>query len=266
MRSSNTTSLLRLLCTVAGAWCITAAAPAWAVAPLMIWPIDPVILGDQRAAAVWVENHGTEPLSIQVRVLDWQQPEGVERLGPQQQVVASPPITSIPPGQRQMVRLIATQPALPGAERAYRVLVDELPSTDPASDAAPGGAAVKLQMRYSLPLFVYGKGVRPDKELATNTERKQPEPARLLRPQIAWSITRAEGKPMLNIRNLGEAHARITGVEWVADGQAPVAVNQGLLGYVLPQVRMRWPLDREPPAGYTLKAVVNGTSMPLQRE
>jgi len=257
-------TLGRRLRTLAGAACIAAATQAGAIAPIMIWPVDPVIQGDQRAVAVWIENHGSQPLSMQVRVLDWQQPEGVERLGPQQQVVASPPISSIPPGQRQMVRLIATQPIPPGIESSYRVLIDELPSAEPLEEGAPSGAAVKLQMRYSLPLFVYGTGARPEKEQPPGTERRRPEPAKVLRPQLVWSVTRAQGRPQLAIRNLGDAHARITAVEWEAEGQASVAVNQGLLGYVLPQARMHWPLDREPPAGYRLKAVVNGASMPLQ--
>lgn len=44
---------------------------AQAAASVMIWPIDPVIKSDQRAAALWLENRDTRPVTLQVRVFGW---------------------------------------------------------------------------------------------------------------------------------------------------------------------------------------------------
>lgn len=73
-------------CTLAVAvfagWCAFGL-PAHAASPLMIWPLDPVISGPQRAAALWVENRGSEPLALQARVLQWSQAEGEDQLSAQ---------------------------------------------------------------------------------------------------------------------------------------------------------------------------------------
>ena len=73
---------------------------AGAVSPIMIWPVDPVIVGEPQAVALWIENQGDLPIAMQVRVFGWEQPQGEDALAPQQQVIASPPISSIPPTTR----------------------------------------------------------------------------------------------------------------------------------------------------------------------
>ena len=253
---------------------------AGAVSPITIWPVDPVIVGEPQAVALWIENQGEQPIAMQVRVFGWEQPQGADALAPQQQVIASPPISSIPPRQRQMVRLIATRPAPPLSEQAFRVVVDELPGTAPplpppsadgavaapAPAPAPAGAAVNLQMRYSVPLFVYGPDARPDKPLPGTSAgaRRTPAPSQVLEPKLDYRVVRtAGGRPALAIRNRGTAHGRITLVDWVAEGRPPVTVNAGLLGYVLPGQRMQWPLEKEPPPGHGLRATVNGRTLAL---
>ncbi|MFE8646195.1 molecular chaperone [Sphingomonas sp. NCPPB 2930] len=268
---------------IAAAVLALAGGGAGAVSPIMIWPVDPVIVGEPQAVALWIENQGDQPIAMQVRVFGWEQPLGEDALAPQQQVIASPPISSIPPRQRQMVRLIATRPAPPLTEQAFRVVVDELPGTAPPLPAAappadgaapapalpaapPAGAAVNLQMRYSVPLFLYGPDARPDKPLPSTSAgaRRTPAPSQVLEPKLDYRVVRTPaGRPALAIRNRGTAHGRITLVDWVADGRPPVAVNAGLLGYVLSGQRMQWPLEKEPPPGHVLRATVNGRTLAL---
>ncbi len=268
---------------IAAALLVLAGGGAGAVTPIMIWPVDPVIVGEPQAVALWIENQGDQPIAMQVRVFGWEQPLGEDALAPQQQVIASPPISSIPPRQRQMVRLIATRPAPPLAEQAFRVVVDELPGTAPPLPAAappadgaapaqappaaaPAGAAVNLQMRYSVPLFLYGPDARPDKPLPSTSAgaRRTPAPSQVLEPKLDYRVVRTPaGRPALAIRNRGTAHGRITLVDWVAEGRPPVTVNAGLLGYVLPGQRMQWPLEKEPPPGHVLQATVNGRTLAL---
>lgn len=59
-------------------------------------------------------------------------------------------------GNKQLIRLIKQTKAPDGAEQAYRIIVDEIPSSDNAGTPPMG---LKIQMRYSLPLFVYGQGI-----------------------------------------------------------------------------------------------------------
>lgn len=245
------TFLLRLL---AAAWLLWAGA-AQAQSSLMIWPLDPVIEDDQRAAALWLENRGSQPLSLQVRVLAWNQQDRTDGYAAQETVIPSPPMATVPPGQRQMVRLMNTRPAPDGQEVAYRVLVDELPAADGSDDGKQAGSAmgIRLQIRYSVPLFVSGKGhwTKPRAD-------RQRDAADAAQPALQWHSRQQDDGHYLFVRNDGRAHARLTAVQWVR-GNDSVTLNAGLLGYVLPGAEMRWRLEGPPPAGHALRARINNT-------
>lgn len=238
--------------TIALAGCLAGAA-AQAQSSLMLWPLDPVIEDDQRAAALWLENRGTQPMSLQIRVLAWSQGERTDGYASQEAVVASPPMAVVPAGQRQLVRLMNTQPAPAGTELAYRVLVDELPSADGADDGQRQGSAmgIKLQIRYSVPLFVSGR------DHWTKPRADKPrDAATAARPDLRWRTERGMDGHYLFVRNDGRAHARLTAVQWVR-GSSVVTINPGLLGYVLPGAEMRWKLEQPPPPGHVPQARVN---------
>ena len=91
---------------------VIAPPPAAAQQPgsILIWPINPVIEGDDRAAALWLENPGKAPVTLQVRVYAWAQLDGRDAYAPQDEVLGTPPIVSIQPGERQLIRLTRTTP------------------------------------------------------------------------------------------------------------------------------------------------------------
>ena len=244
--------------------------PALAGTPLLIWPIDPVIGPGQQATALWLENQGSEAATLQVRVFGWSQPQGEDAFSPQPSVLPSPPIATVAPGTRQLVRLIATRPAPPGGEQAFRVFVDELPAAataspqapqSPASPASPppgaAGASVNLQLRYAVPLFVYGAGAVPP--AARSRDGTGGPEAGALAPRLDWKLLFDKGQPTLLLRNTGTAHARVTAVEWrLPDNRPAQVLNPGLLGYVMPGAAMRFPIDKTPPGGAALRALLNG--------
>lgn len=236
-----------------------------AASPLMIWPVDPVIAGPQRAVALWLENRGENTVSMQVRVFRWSQVEGEDRFEPQGQVVASPPISQIPPGQRQMVRLIATTPTPPQQEHAYRVLVDELPAPAPSAEAgsAEPVAAVQLQIRYAIPLFVYGPLTLPAR-LAD--ARSLVDGTTVVQPELWWTVQRDQGKERVRLINRGAAHARLTSAGWTGAAGAAEAARQDTLSYVLPYSEKWLDIAPRPGAGTaTLNATVNGRDARLPR-
>jgi len=211
---------------------------------ILIWPINPVIEGDDRAAALWLENPGKAPVTLQVRVYAWAQHAGRDAYAPQDEVLGTPPIVTIQPGERQLIRLTRTTPPPAVAEKPYRVIVDEIPTSD-----APGapGAAVSFRMRYSLPLFSYAAG----------EAGKGKAKAVLPQPSLGWRVGADADGRYLEIRNAGAGHARLTDVAFVAgSGRSPVA--EGLFGYVLPGAAMRWPLPQATNAAGELLAAVNG--------
>lgn len=217
---------------------LSAAANAGAV---VLWPVDPVIAAGQQSTAVWIENRGTEPVTMQIRSLGWSQAHGDDDYTRQDAVVSSPPITSVAAGARQLVRIIRRAPDA-GGEHAYRLLIDELPKP---VDRGTGSttASLAVQMRYSIPLFTYGAGARST-------------------PALSARLVLAEGARWIEIRNTGDAHARLTDLKLVNHGRSTLLL-QGLAGYVLPGATRRFRLPvTTPPAG-TFVAGVNGVEQTL---
>ncbi len=226
---------------------------AHAASSVLIWPIDPVLEADQQASALWLENRGTETANLQIRVFGWSQNGYEEQYQNQRDVIGSPPLAKIEPGQKQLVRLTRTKAVPPGQELAYRIIIDEIPSAQPPS--AEGGktaAAIRFQMRYSVPLFAYGAGLW-SKEDST----RQRDPKGIGLPQLTWRTVAVDGRPYVEVRNQGAVHARLTDVAIKQGGQnKPLA--EGLLGYVLPGAVMRWPAPGALAGDSALQVRVNG--------
>jgi len=238
---------------IAALW--LASLPAGAATSVLIWPIDPVLEADQKAGALWLENRGTTAANLQVRVFAWRQADYQEQFQAQREIIGSPPVASIAPGQRQLIRLTRTAPSPVGQEQAYRIIIDEIPPAIAVDKAEPGTtAAIRLQMRYSVPLFVYGEGLwgRADPEGKRTAEG-------MGKPQLSWRAVTVQGKPYVELRNTGPVHARLTDVV-VQQGSQSKALAEGLLGYVLPGASMRWPAPLAVHAGSELKGRVNGQS------
>jgi fimbrial chaperone protein len=218
---------------------------AAAASNVLIWPIDPWLAEDANAAELWIQNQGTEATTMQVRVVGWQQEGGHERYQQQQDVVASPPIVKIEGGSKQLIRLIKQKTAPAGRELAYRIVVDEIPQP---TDSGRPQMGLKLQMRYSIPLFSYGAGIATQKA-ASNHANTDPQ-------KLAWRVINDNGKPALQIDNRGNVHVRLSKVSVRQGGQQRVLAD-GLMGYVLANSERAWPL----PASFThpthLSATIN---------
>lgn len=230
------------------------AAQAGAASSVLIWPIDPVLEADQQASALWLENRGTETANLQVRVFAWNQSGFEDQYQNQRDVIGSPPVAKIAPGQKQLVRLTRTRDIPPGQELAYRIIIDEIPSAQPATAEGDGktAAAIRFQMRYSVPLFAYGAGLWSKED---STRQRDPKSAGV--PQLSWRKVAVDGRNYVEVRNQGAVHARLTDVAFKQAGQIRPVV-EGLLGYVLPGASMRWPLPAAPTADAALQVRING--------
>ncbi|MGE4410976.1 MAG: molecular chaperone [Sphingobium sp.] len=220
--------------TVLAALAVTGAPSSLAATPLLIWPVDPEIRQDQGSAALWLENRGDQPAMMQVRIFRWTQQNGEDRHEDQQDILPSPPIMTIPPGAKQMVRLTSPLAARPVGESAYRIIVDEIPTSSGADTQHQGGAGIRFQMRYSIPLFVHG-GQPGGKRRTRETDK---EDFRL----HCTLIDRPDGR-RVRITNSGANHIRLTNVAFVVKG-IDVPLAKGLLGYVLTGSSMSWPLPK----------------------
>lgn len=223
-------------------------APAQAASAILVWPVNPIIEPDKRAVALWLENRGKEPAMLQLRIFGWSQADGESRYVPQNDVVGTPPMIRIEPGKRQLVRLTRTTDVPAGVERAFRVIVDEIPApeTNDAQSVA-AAAGIRFQMRYSIPLFVYGDGLQSKARTVPDRTRQA----------LGWRSITLDGEQYIEVENRGLIHARLTKAEF-RQGDAVEPIAAGLLGYVLPGTVARWPLPRGVEPKGTLRVAVNG--------
>ncbi|PXW24841.1 fimbrial chaperone protein [Paraburkholderia caballeronis] len=233
---------------------------AQAASSVLIAPVDPKLAAESRSVALWLENRGDASVSLQIRVFGWEQRNFADDYPEQDQVVASPPVATIAPGKKQLVRLIRTQPVPPGTELPLRVLVDDIPVAHDGHDDAPAGptTGIRFQMRYSVPLFVYGSGLWIRDPVLKDGSG---EPAV---PSLVATVVQHGGRRFLNLRNDGPVHARLAAVQMIDGGGHARDVAKGLLGYVLPGAAMRWPLpdDLAVDAASRLRAKVNDEPQP----
>jgi fimbrial chaperone protein len=116
--------------------------------------IAPVIIElspESRTALVAIKNEGVETVRVQLTVHAWQEgTDGKIVLSPTSEMELFPPLLSLAAGERRNIRIAAA--GAPGApvEKAYRLIIDELPSPLPPAR----GLRIPTLTRLSLPVFL----------------------------------------------------------------------------------------------------------------
>jgi len=220
---------------------LVAAASANA-ASLFVRPTTVIFAPGSSAATVTVTNSGDAPVTAQLRMFSWTQSDNADKLDPTQAIAASPPMTSIPPGQSQTIRLVRTVKAPVLKEESYRLYVDEILDRKASASAS----AIQIQLRYSVPVFLLVNG---------NDLAKLSAVASFTNGSIAFEAT-----------NTGKAHAQISKVEAVYANGSSRSLVAGLLGYVLPEKSRHWAWVLPPGtsgAPNKIRLLVNGQELLL---
>lgn len=219
---------------------LSLAGPA-AAADLQVSPALVDVTAPQAASTLLLETSGPEPVTVQIRTFRWTQENGVERLTPTRDVVASPPAAQLEPGRNQLVRIVRVSRAPVRGEESYRLLVDQLPSR-----GKPGSVAVKLLVRHSIPVF-FGDGESRD-------------------AAVKWTVTQRGGAAFVAATNGGEKRLRVAGLKLEGAGPA-LSFGNGLLGYVLGGSTMVWqvpgPSEKLRP-GRAVRLVAQGSAGPIK--
>jgi len=190
------------------------AAPARA-ASLEVSPVVIEAPPGQSTATLRVTNAGTSTTQVQVRGFAWSQTAAGDELAPTSELLLSPPIFAVPPGQTQVVRLLLRPRGGAEKERAFRLLIDEIPS--------PAAGVVNVTLRISVPAFVAAQGSAA--------------------PDLHWR-TEGQGPALqLVLANTGRRRARVN--ELLAGLPSGQRLTPKLLEtnpYVLPGGERRWTL------------------------
>jgi fimbrial chaperone protein len=186
-----------------------------AAASLQVSPVNIAVQAPGEATTLTLRNTDKRPLSAQIRVFRWSMINGAQTLEPTEDVVASPPITTLAPESDYTVRLVRVTKRPVMAEESYRLLVDELP--DPARQQK---STVTFVLRYSIPVFFYAANVAD--------------------PNLAWSVEHRKGRLLVSAHNSGDRHQRISDLKVQSDNGKLISFGAGLTGYVLGRSTTTW--------------------------
>lgn len=190
-----------------------------------------VTLSDQHSTdEVTLRNPGTTPLTVQLQVVAWSQLKGEDVYAPSRDVVATPPIFTIPPGGQQIIRAGLRRSADAKLESSYRLYMQEISQAPQGS-----GAAVAFALRVGVPVFV--------------------EPAVAAKPELRWTAkVLSPTQLQLTLANSGNSHVEITSLALTSGQDAGPLAKVGA-AYVLPGASHIWQvkLDRSLPDGSELR-------------
>lgn len=180
-------------------------------------PTRVVLSAQDNVVALWVRNTGTGETSVQVELQEWRQRGGQDIYTPSREVLATPPIFTLAPGQTQVLRVGLRRPPERDTELSYRLFLQELPP--PAAEDYPG---LRMALRISLPVFV-----APASGAAA--------------PELSWRVERGNrGEWRLSARNHGHGHGQVSRLRVrLPDGRM---LQHSGNAYVLPGAEQEWAL------------------------
>ncbi len=184
------------------------AAAATQAGQISIRPLALVLTAEQPIRTFLVTNPGAEPVTVQIQPLSWQQHGENDELSPTRELLITPPIVTIPPGESQLVRAGLRRAPEPAKELTYRVRFSEIPPPP-----KPGFTGLVVALNISVPVFV----VPPEPVVA----------------EAHWQAHMSKrGELELRVANRGNAHLKLTEVRVLAGGNEIGSRN--ILFYVLP--------------------------------
>ena len=164
----------------------TAAAQA---ASLSISPVLVTLDENKHSAALTLKNEGNETRVIQTELLSWTQQNGENIYTPSRDILVNPPITTLQPGQTQIIRIGLRRKAEKTHEQAYRLYISEVPS--PSREDFTG---LRIALRLGLAVFVSPKAKPIDK--------------------LNWQAARNPGGALqLTLLNSGNRHMRLSNLK-----------------------------------------------------
>jgi len=214
--------------------------PAFAGA-FMVTPVRVALSSAQPIVALTVRNDSSDATVVQIEMTTWSQEAGKDVHAATRDVIATPPIFTVPPGATQVVRVGLRRAADAERELAYRLFLQEVP---PPPKAEFKGLRVALRM--SIPVFV--------------------APPLAAAPALEWRAVReAQGWLNVALRNTGKAHVQIAEFHLErADGKE--LARQASSAYVLPGQRRDWRLKGEAVPGELLRILARTDAGDMRAE
>lgn len=204
-------------------------------------PIRLHLSGSQMVGSMTVRNQDTIPTVVQLELMKWSQQDGSDLYSPAKDMLATPPIFTLPPGGSQVIRVGLRGSPDAQVEGAYRMFLREVPSPP-----TPGFQGLQVVLNISVPVFV--------------------KPAVSAMPALQWAAVRAgQGKLKVSLTNGGNAHVRMDSFKMVRPDGLELSGPQ-IPTYLLPRQSRDWIIDAAATPGTKLQIRAQTASGEMQGE
>lgn len=178
-------------------------------------PVRATLSPSKPISAMTVRNTGTEPAVLQLEVMTWSQQQGKDVYTPTTEILATPPIFTVPVGGSQVIRVGLRRAPDTQREMTYRLFIQEVPPPPKA-----GFQGLQVALRIGVPIFITPSAVQP--------------------PALAWKIYRTrDGKLEVNLTNNGGIHVQVANFKLVKVDGGELG-KQHIAAYVLPSQSSSW--------------------------
>jgi fimbrial chaperone protein len=208
----------------------SAAAGSFSVSPTRV-----EMTGGKRTAVISLRNVDSSPLTVQISMVGWTQSDGEDIYSPSRDLLATPPVFTIPANGEQIVRIALRRAPDAVRELPYRIFFQEVPQALRISSNT-----LNVALRVGVPVFVHA--TRPEEGM-----------------YLDWTATRLKsGELMITAANSGNTHVQVTGFDLLF-GAATQGLPVSAIKYVLPGSNVSWLVT--PPEGADLSRLrINGYS------
>jgi len=182
---------------------------------LKVSPIKVFLPADGNSEVIRVKNPDQAPALVQVQAVEWVEAEDLDTAKRAEEILAVPPIFEMGPNSEQVIRLAHRKGYGAAMEKAYRLLITEVPES-----VEPGGVA--FAVRLNMPLFVTPLDAAPE-------------------PQWRYQV-KPSGEAELILANHGNAHLMVKSFELRSAGRSTPLFQTEQFAYALAGEEQRWSL------------------------
>jgi fimbrial chaperone protein len=188
-------------------------------ASLQIIPIRLQLLSNQKTASISVNNEAATPVTFQLKIVKWTHVNGKDVYEYTKNILVTPPIVSIQPQQKQIVRLGALTPPDPKKGETYRLIIREVPS--PTLEPTIG---IQTLLEVRVPVVI--------------------APLNPSKPQILWTANRV-GEKKLNVKweNAGESYTSFRNIALFSKDQEKPLAEHAYQAFLLPKQKQEFVFD-----------------------
>ena len=204
-------------------------------------PVRLTLSASQMVGSLTVKNVGDEATVVQLETQSWRQHDGKDELTPTTEILATPPIITVPPGGSRIVRVGLRRPADQQRELTYRLFLREVP---PAQPVAQG---LRVALLISMPVFVV--------------------PPRIPGPQLQWHAVRLhDGDIQLQATNSGQSHIQLGQLHIAAAASGAAIAVKDMADYLLPDNSRQWTVKAQstPAVGTQLSIISQADVGPVK--